>query len=529
MEQRAAIYCRLSKEDVQKIDKGDDSQSIVNQQLLLTDFALENGFSVVKVYKDDDYSGLFDDRPEFEKLIQDAKGEKFNIIIAKSQSRFTRNMEHLEKYIHNDFPVWGIRFIGVVDHVDTAIKGNKKARQISGLINEWYCEDLSENIKAVFRAKQQTGQFLGSSTVYGYVRDPKDRHHLIIDEYAANVVRRIFSMYISGIGKAQIGAILSSEGILIPSVYKRKVLGQNYHNANANIDTKLWSFQTIHTILNNEVYIGHMVQNKCNTVSYKSRVKKAVAKENWIKVENTHEPIIDVETFQAAQDLRLKKTKKVVNDWSGRLFSKIVICSDCKKVMTGYKSKKKKDGTRNIEGYMCKTYKMFGNKFCTKHIIDEKELHDIVLNELKKEAAWLLDTDKINELEKIGSYTRENNIQMQRNKLIEQLDNIMKYKKKVYEDCVDGLLTKAEYLDYKAEYIKQEHDINTQLEQLQEQSEKSTDIHREFSYWIDRFRNYMNIDSLTREIVMEMIEKIEVHENNEIDVHFKFRGFLNTE
>ena len=174
---RAVLYLRLSKEDADKISRGDDSASIRNQRLLLTDYALAHEFQVVNVYSDDDESGLYDDRPDFEKMMMDAKLGEFDIIIAKTQSRFSRNMEHIEKYLHHDLPNLGVRFIGVVDGVDTDNEANKKSRQINGLVNEWYCEDLSKNIRSSFKAKMRNGQFLGSSCPYGYKKDPDDHNH----------------------------------------------------------------------------------------------------------------------------------------------------------------------------------------------------------------------------------------------------------------------------------------------------------------------------------------------------------------
>ena len=222
---RAVLYLRLSKEDSEKLNKGDESASIKNQRLLLTDYALEKDFKIVNVYSDDDESGLFDNRPGFEKMIRDAKTGEFDVIIAKTQSRFSRNMEHIEKYLHHDLPNLGIRFIGVADGTDTANEANKKARQINGLVNEWYCEDLSKNVRSAFKAKMRDGQFLGSSCPYGYKKDPKNHNHLIIDEYAAEVVREIYRLYLQGHGKAKIGSILSSAGIMIPTLYKKQVLG----------------------------------------------------------------------------------------------------------------------------------------------------------------------------------------------------------------------------------------------------------------------------------------------------------------
>ncbi len=272
---RAVLYLRLSKEDADKVKRGDDSASIKNQRLLLTDYAKMHAFEVVKIYSDDDESGLYDDRPQFEQMMRDAGMGMFDIIIAKTQSRFSRNMEHIEKYLHHDLANLGIRFIGAADGTDTDKEDNKKSRQIHGLVNEWYCEDLSRNIRSSFRAKMKAGQFLGASCPYGYVKDKNDHNHLVIDAYAASVVRRIYRLYLSGYGKARIASVLSSEGILIPTLYKRLVLGENYYNAKASDTTKHWSYQTIHTILNNETYTGCLVQNRVNTISYKDKKKKS--------------------------------------------------------------------------------------------------------------------------------------------------------------------------------------------------------------------------------------------------------------
>ena len=170
--EKAVLYLRLSKEDQDKLSEGDDSASIKNQRLLLTDYALEHNYQIVDVYSDDNESGLYDDRPDFERMIEDTKLGKFSVIIAKTQSRFSRNMEHIEKYLHHNFP-YSVSDSGVADGTDTADVNNKKARQINGLVNEWYCEDLSKNIKSSFRAKMKDGQYLGPSCPYGYIKIPK--------------------------------------------------------------------------------------------------------------------------------------------------------------------------------------------------------------------------------------------------------------------------------------------------------------------------------------------------------------------
>lgn len=286
---RAALYLRLSKEDEDKSDGYGESASIQNQRLLLTDYVKRSGYETVETYIDDDESGLYCERPGFRKMIEDASDGKFDVVIAKSQSRFSRNMEHIERILHHDFPMMGVRFIGVCDHADTEDEGNKKTRQINGLVNEWYCEDLSKNIRSVFRAKMKAGEFLGASCPYGYRKDPENHNHLIVDDYAASVVRKIFRLYLDGVGKAKIGRMLSAEGILLPTLYKQQILGVSYRNARLLDTTGVWSYQTIHTILNNEVYIGNLIQNKYNKVSYKDKRVCAVPKEKWITVKNTHD------------------------------------------------------------------------------------------------------------------------------------------------------------------------------------------------------------------------------------------------
>lgn len=517
---RAVLYCRLSKEDQDKLTEGDDSASIKNQRLLLTDYALEQGFTIVDTYQDDDYSGLFNDRPDFERLIEDAKLQKFNIVIAKSQSRFTRNMEHMEKYLHNTFPLLGIRFIGVVDHADTLNKGNKKSRQINGLVNEWYSEDLSENIRAVFETKMKQGQFIGSSCPYGYIKDPKDHNHLIVDEYAANIVKRIFSLYISGYGKAKIGSILSSDGILIPSIYKTEVLGQNYHNANAKKNTKLWSYQTVHQILNNETYIGNTVQNKYRTLSYKSRKKVAVPKEDWIIVENTHEAIIDNETWNLTQEIGKQKTKVVNEDNKIGLYSGKLFCFDCEKAMVRQYNK----AAENI-GYCCKTYKTHGNKFCTSHFVSMEDLDLSILTAIKQQALQALSKEEIDDLSSdIFTPKNKNNIEVMIANYKNQLVANDKYKRKSYEDYVDGILDKKEYLEYKDIYTEKELSINEQIVRLSDEINNKEAIINKHKEWVAKFKTHIDIDTLDRTTIATLVDWIKVTKDGELDIKFRFEN-----
>jgi len=295
---KAAIYCRLSKEDEEqeKKDREKESESIQNQKSMLINYAIEKGYDIYHIYSDEDYSGIDRDRPDFNRMIEAASQQKFDIILAKTQSRFTRDMELVEKYLHGKFVEWGIRFIAVVDHVDTADETNKKSRQINGLVNEWYLEDLSNNVRSVLTHKRREGKYIGTFALYGYIKDPADNNHLLVDPEAAEVVRRIFTLYLSGNGTTRIARILNEEGIPSPTKYKREH-GFNYKKNVRCPNEDLWGKATIYRMLTNQTYAGNLEQGRHKKVSYKSKKTVWLPKKDWIVVPGTHEGIIDSESF----------------------------------------------------------------------------------------------------------------------------------------------------------------------------------------------------------------------------------------
>lgn len=519
---RAVLYLRLSKEDADKINKGDDSASIINQRLLLADYALEKGFKIVNVYSDDDESGLYDDRPQFKQMIKAAKLGEYDVIIAKSQSRFSRNMEHVEKYLHHDLPNLGIRFIGVSDGSDTADESNKRTREVNGLVNQWYCEDLSKNIRSAYKAKMRDGQFLGSSCPYGYKRDPENHVHLVVDEYAASIVKEIFDMYLKGIGKAKIGSILSSRGILIPTHYKKEVLGENYHNSKILDTTKVWSYQTIHNILNNQTYIGNLVQNKCNVLSYKDKKKKQLPKDKWIIVEHTHEAIIEPEIFDRVQELQKIRTKEVKNDKIVSVFSGLLICADCKHALTRNYNRR---GNHEFIGYICKTYKKCGKRFCSSHKVDIDDLEEAVLQSIRNEAKKILNDKDIDELNCLKAKNdRKKQIESEINVINDNIKKYESYKKTTYKNLMEELINREEYKTYTEEYVQKIKELNAQREQLILNLESQDDLEKQYDEWVESFKDYINIETLTREVVLELINKIEVHEDGVIDIYYRFQN-----
>lgn len=294
---KCAIYCRLSKED----GSDHESESIQNQKSLLLKYALDRDWEIYNIYSDEDYSGISDKRPAFAQLITDAENKRFDIVLCKTQSRFTRDMEQVEKYIHKLFPLWGIRFIAVTDNADTAVKGNKKARQIAGLVNEWYLEDLSENIRSVLDHKRRQGLFIGSFPLYGYAKST-EKGRLIPDPEAAAIVQRIYTMYLSGMSIYAICRVLNNENIPNPATYKAQK-GEAFHPSSGKSFSSKWNKTTVSRILSNKMYTGTMVQGRRRKLSYKSDYIASVSPDEWFIVENTHEAIINPDLFNAVQEM----------------------------------------------------------------------------------------------------------------------------------------------------------------------------------------------------------------------------------
>lgn len=295
--EKAAIYLRLSKEDVEKGEE-ENSRSIENQRIILEEYAKAHQLQIYDCYIDDDYSGLYFERPSFSRMLTDAAKHEFTVILAKSQSRLSRNMEHTEYLLHNLFPQLGIRFLGVVDGVDSAQKAGKKARQINALVNEWYSEDLSESIRAVYLRKMQKGEYLGAYAPYGYQKSKEDSHKLIIVEEEAFWVRKIYMMYLEGYSMQEIQQELIRNHVLTPSAGKKKEKNDQ------------WSMSTIKKILSNEVYTGAVVQGKSKRRSFKEKKVVSCPRESWIKVEGMHPAIIEKEIYERVCRLRQKRSKR---------------------------------------------------------------------------------------------------------------------------------------------------------------------------------------------------------------------------
>ena len=517
---KTAIYCRLSEEDRNKKSEKDDSESIQNQKSILVKYAVEHDWEIYNIYSDDDYTGADRNRPGFNKLLADAETHKFDIILCKSQSRFTRELELVEKYIHDLFPIWGIRFISITDNADTAVKGNKKARQINGLINEWYLEDLSENIRSVFKAKKENGVHIGAFALYGYTKDPDKKGSLIIDDEAADVVREVFNLFTQGYGKASIARILNDRGIPNPTEYKRQK-GLRYSPARSKNST-LWRYFAISDMLVNEMYIGNMVQGRYKSVSYKSKINKPCPKDEWVIVGGTHEAIIEPELWNRAQELIKQKTKPFSDTGKIGLFAGKVRCMNCGYIMVSSKSRDKhylKCGTKNI-----------AKDSCIGSFVSVAKLEEIILEELRKLIAEYLNKSELARSLELNAKTQSNiekhekTLQTYRKKF----DDCSKAIRDLYLDKSRGIITEEEFINFSKEF----HDEKNRLERsIKSTQDEITEINERLKASHDKstlLDKYLEVQKLTREHIDALIDFIYVGRKNPetrelpIEIHWNF-------
>ena len=373
--------------------------------------------------------------------------------------------------------------------------------------------------------EERSGEFVGAFPSYGYIKNPEDNHKLIIDKESAEIVRKIFEWKVNeGLGNLSICHRLNDMGVLNPTGYKKKKLNQNYSNSMILKEDYSWCPSTVRNILKNDIYIGNVTQGKRRVKSYKIHKVEQVPVDEWVTVENMHEPIIDKELFEKAQNIR-KVDTRVQNNGKLSMWAGILKCADCKRAMHK-KYCKNKSGTV-YEYYICGTYRKKSNKLCTKHTLKVEELENAVLEAIKLHIELLVDTEKL--LEQINKsdtkkLANENieNMKHVKEKEIEKLRNL---KRCLYEDWKNDYITKDEFLEYKQKYDQDTERIKQIIINLENQKENQKEILGENNKWIEEFKVHKNITKLDRDVITELIDYIEVHENKKITIHFKFKKF----
>jgi len=517
MRKKVGGYVRLSEEDRDKINKTDESESIQNQKNMLIAYCKEKDWELVDIYCDEDYSGAGTYRPDFERLIADCENGLIDIVLCKSQSRFSRDMEIIEKYLHNKFLEWNVRFIGITDNADTDNKGNKKARQINGLTNEWYLEDLSENIRSTMRNKKERGEFTGSFAPYGYIRNPEDKHKLLVDKVASEVVKQIFELYKSGKGYMVITNYLNASEIPSPYEYKKQN-GSKFKILNA-VSKTFWHTDTIAKILKDETYIGNLVQGKKRNISYKNKKSVSIPKEDWIIVKNTHEPIIDMETWTMVQTKFLGRAKP---QKSGEIhmFSQKIYCDECGKIFVRNAGNTK---AGKIYYLNCK-YGRRSHAICdNKKAIRVDNLEELVIKEINNQLNLYYNQDTLDSLNtsqsKFNMSATYNNkmdaLESEKRTLEKDLDKKNNYYQNIYEDKTDGVISVTEFNALRGRYSADIEAINTRIRCINEEISLTKQKLKYAENKENIFKNYKQIKELNKVIIDEFISVINIGKYDE--------------
>lgn len=518
---QAALYIRLSKEDMDK--NKTESASIGNQREILKEYLRHHPDIVcADTYVDDGYSGTDFDRPGWTRLMEDIRLRKIDCVIVKDLARLGRNYTAAGDLIDNLFARLGVRFIALNNGVDTADDGMNAATRcisigVTNVINESYAASTSVNIRGTLNHHRRQGLFIGAFASYGYRKHPDDRHRLMIDTEAAPVVRMIFEDFIGGSGINSIVKKLNGMGIPNPTLYKQQT-GSRFCSRNGN--DGLWCDRTVRRILQNRMYVGDMVQGVNRTVNYKIHECRAVPKDEWIIVENTHEPIVDRETFDKAQSLFGRNIRPCQTDGKADLFAGFVYCADCGRAMH-------KKVNRHPYGvyryYKCATKQKKSPDACTNHTIRIDRLEEAVLTYLRTMADAATEYDKLSAELKQNRRTQEQDcLKSTLEARKKEREACLKASADLYLDWKTAVITQDEYLRIKENLNGRIQTLDAALENLaaaQAQLDSSVDAPNRFAA---RFLRHGRITELTRPLLVELIDRILVHEGGRITVRVKF-------
>ncbi len=523
-----ALYARLSKDD----DLVGDSNSIVHQKEILAKYAKEHGFTNIEFYVDDGFSGTNFNRPDFQRMMADAEEGKISTVIVKDMSRFGRDYIMVGYYTEIYFSNLDIRFIAINDNVDSNIQTENDLTPFKNVFNEWYARDTSKKIRAVFKAKGNSGKHLTTNPPFGYKKDPNDKEKWIIDDEAAATVRRIFEMFANGVRMPEIARKLTQEKVETPTLYNMK---HGIKIRRTSEFPEIWSNATIKGILDQIAYAGHTVNFQTTKKSYKNKKQVRLPKEGWVIYRNTQEAIIDEKTFETVQQMRnVKRAYTKFNE--PNMFSGLLYCSDCGNRLTIQRVAKH----RNMDNFTCATYRKKKKGLCSSHRILVSELTEVVKSDLQKVCEYVFLHEKEftdeylsgskKETEKFQSKTKT-----EIKRLSERQEEIGKIIRKLYEDNVSGRIT-DERFDFLAKSYEDEGiDLKMKIQELQNALASSIQDEEKLSKFLKVVKSYTEIRELTPEILNSFVERIYIGETErydgkkmqEVEIIYKFVGAIN--
>ena len=524
-----ALYERLSRDD----ELQGESNSITNQKHFLEDYARKNGFVNIRHFTDDGVSGTTFDREGFQSMIAEVEAGNVAVIIVKDMSRFGRDYLKVGFYTEVMFKEKGVRFIAINNGIDSSNQQDSDFTPFLNIMNEWYARDSSRKIQAIFKARMQEGKRVSPSVPYGYRRDPDDKQHLIIDPEPAAVVRRIFKLVLEGNGVNRIADILYADKILIPSAYAEKYYPENQHSKSFH-DPIRWTNQTIIHILEKREYMGHTVLGKTISESYKTKKRRKATEDELMIFENTHEAIIDEETWNNVQRLIETKRRPKKNGAPPCRLSGLLYCADCgSKLSHRYNSRNKYDADNS---YGCSSYRQY-TRNCTMHYIRVSVVEKLILETIREVSAYALSNEKefVKKVREASDVQQEATMKEYRRRLgkakrrHEELDELVK---KLYESFATGKIPEKHFDRLLSGYDNEQTTLEAEMQELQ----TGLDRYGADSVRADRFlelvKRYTDFSELTTPMLNEFIEKVVVHEADKstgdrvqkVDIYLNFIG-----
>ena len=531
-----ALYERLSRDD----EMQGESNSIVNQKRYLEEYAQAQGFKNIRHFTDDGYSGTNFKRPGFQEMIAAIEAGEIDVVCVKDLSRFGRDYLKVGFYTEIMFPEKGVRFIAINNSVDSANPMENDFTPFLNIMNEWYAKDTSNKIRAIFRSRMQDGKRCSGAIPYGYRRDPEDKNHLLIDEEAAKVVRRIYQMVIDGMGSQAIANQLTADNVLIPSAY----LEQSEHGESRNHsyhDPCRWNCTAVSYILDKQEYMGHTVLGKTICENFKTKKRRKARPDELIIFENTHEPIIDAETWHLVQKLRRRTRRKLANGSYSHRLSGLVYCADCGKRLSysSPQSQHRPDGkTYDADSsFRCPTYKsMYGE--CTMHYIKSSTLDKLVDEAVRKVARYVL-RDEQAFLEQVRELTSADQKQTQSEdkkelvnikKRIAELDN---YIKRLYEGNASGKIPDRQFEKLMVQYDSEQQELEERVKEIEVNIHEIQQESENGQQFVRLVQKYRDLTEINQTVLNEFIDKVVVHEatggrtanrSQQIEIYFNFIG-----
>ena len=516
-----AIYLRLSRDD-EDIDGSAkrESGSISSQRELARSFVREQpDMELFDIYIDDGYSGANFDRPDFKRMMADIENGNVNCVVVKDLSRFGRDYIEAGRFIQKTFPAFSVRFIAITDHYDSLTADQSTTSlviPVKNFVNDSYCQDISEKVKSHQRVKREKGKFIGAFAVYGYQKDHEDKNKLVIDEYAAKIVKNIFTWKLDGMSNLAIANRLNENGIFSPLEYK-KSYGEHYSTGfQAGIVSK-WSAVAVKRILTNEIYTGMMVQGKREKVNYK--VDKILEKpeSEWFKVEGTHEAIVSKEDYQNVQRLLKVDTRAEKGKEKAHMFSGLLFCGECKEPMVRRINRYK--GTEKIY-YICSTRNR--SEGCSRHSISEADLKKVVFRIIQSQIELLIDVNRQMQYIQTKEMNFEDVVGFDKEiaRLRNEQEKYLELRAGLYEDLKMGVITQADFKNFSAIYKKQYMETEQALEKQEEMLNRLFYKGIQSGVKLERLKETMRVTTLDRETLLSFVERIEVYEEKKVAVQF---------